>query len=32
MEKVQDKYNWNLTDLFKNKEEYNEKIKDLKNK
>ena len=31
MEKVQDKYNWNLTDLFKNKEEFYEKIKDLKN-
>lgn len=31
MEKVQDKYNWNLTDLFKDKEEFYEKIKDLKN-
>ena len=32
MEKIQDKYNWDLTDLFKNKEEFYEKIENLKDK
>ena len=30
MEKVQDKYSWDLTDLFKNKEEFYEEIKNVK--
>ena len=32
MEKVQDKYSWDLTDLFKDKEEFYEKIKNVKDK
>ena len=32
MEKAQDKYSWDLTDLFKNKEEFYEEMKHVKDK
>ena len=32
MEKVQDKYSWDLTDLFENKDEFYEEIKNVKDK
>ena len=32
MEKIQDKYSWNLTDLFKNKEEFYEEMNNVRDK